>query len=100
MSHFDTKSIYLKKDGQIIGLHAIGYNDDYKFDLYDKDGTVQRIKTDFNEYEKWGNYYNDSYEMIGRGSFRVFAPTLEHAAKELLDDGWIRFERIEDGSKS
>lgn len=89
---YDSKDIYLTKDGQIIGLHAIGHNEPYEFKLVHLDGTEELIKTDFMEIEKWGNQYNSNGQMIGRGSFRIFALTLEHAAKEFEEDGWTRVD--------
>lgn len=90
---FDSKDIYLKKDDQIIGLHAIGYEGPYNYTLSDIDGTVKEIETDFQEIEKWGNEYDENYKMIGKGSFRVFDLTIEDTAKEMEADGWVRFER-------
>lgn len=90
---FDSKDIYLRKGDEIFGLHAIGYNEPYEFDLIDLNGSTTRIKTDFTEIEKWGNEYDKDFNMIGRGSFRVFGITLDHAAQEMEADGWVRFER-------
>lgn len=92
-NEFDSKNIYLRKGDEIVGLHAIGHNEEHEFNLHHIDGSIERIKTDFMELEKWGNQYDKDFNMIGRGSFRVFSLTLEHAAKEFEEEGWIRFEK-------
>ena len=91
----ESKDIYLKSpQGEIVGLHAIGHIDpDYEMRVQELDGSVIVIKPGFVEYEKWGNEYDNEYNMLGRGSFRVFDLTLDHAAKCWEDDGWVRFER-------
>lgn len=71
------KDVYLKKDGHIIGLHAIG-------DINPETG-------EFMQMEIWGNEYDDEHNMLGRGSFRVF-DNLENEAKNWEADGWVRFE--------
>lgn len=96
MEDLNSKNIYLAKDGQIIGLHAIGHAEPYEFDVQEFDGTVTRVKTDFMELEKWGNEYNDKFEMIGRGSFRIFDLTLEHTARAFEEDGWVRIKGPEE----
>lgn len=93
MEDFDSKDIYLKKDNEIIGLHAIGIAGPYEFTLSELDGTNKLIKTNFMELEKWGNVYDENYNIVGRGSFRVFDLTLEHAAEEFEKEGYVRFER-------
>lgn len=90
---FDSKNIYLKKDDQIVGLHAVGHAEPYTFTLRHLDGTEEEITTDFMEIEKWGNEYTPDYEIKGRGSFRVFDLTIEHTAKAFEEEGWVRFER-------
>lgn len=87
----DIKNIYLTKNEEIIGLHAIGHSEPHEFDLIHLDGSRERIKTDFMELEKWGNEYDSKGNMLGRGSFRIFDLTLEHSAKEFEKEGWIRF---------
>ncbi len=89
---YDAKNIYLKKDGQIIGLHAIGIAGPYEYILHGLDGSVTRMQSDFNAIEQWGNEYDADYNMLGRGSFRVFQ-SIDSLAQELEADGWIRFER-------
>ncbi len=91
--NMQSKDIYLRKGREVVGLHAIGYAGPYEFDLQELDGSIQKIKTDFMELEKWGNEYDANFKMIGRGSFRVFDLTIEHAAKEFESDGWVRFQR-------
>lgn len=88
----DSKNIYLRKDNEIIGLHAVGYRTPYVFDVVELDGTRNQVETDFMELEKWGNHYNEEFERIGRGSFRIFDATIEDTAKEFENDGWIKFE--------
>lgn len=88
-----SKDIWLRKEDEIVGLHAIGYPEEHEFNLHHLDGSVERIKSDFVELEKWGNEYNQQFQMIGKGSFRVFDLTLEHAARAFEEDGWVRFER-------
>lgn len=93
MDDFDSKDIYLKKEGQIIGLHAVGYKGPYTYTFSNPfEGIEQEITTDFMEIERWGNEYDNEYNMLGRGSFRVHSD-IEVAAKELELDGWVRFER-------
>ena len=92
---YDSLDIYLKKDNKIIGLHAIGCKGPYEFTLVDLDGSSSTITSDFQVFEMWGNEYNERFEMIGRGSFRVFGYSLEFAAEAYEADGWIRFERKE-----
>lgn len=82
----------IKKGDEIIGLHAMDYEEPYEFTLTHIDGSSEIIKTDFMELEKWGNEYNKNSEMIGRGSFRLFDLTIEHSAKAFEDEGWTRFE--------
>lgn len=90
---FDSKNIYLKKDDQIVGLHAIGISGPYTCHLHKVDGTIEVIQKDFNELEKWGNEYTPDYKIKGRGSFRVFDLSIEDTAKAFEDEGWVRFER-------
>lgn len=91
---FDSKSIYLRKDGNIVGLHSIGENDSY-WTIKELDGTEHQ-KTGFRAIESWGNNYDENYKMIGRGSFRVFKD-IEKEAKEFEEDGWIRFPGPQNG---
>jgi len=92
MDDLDSRDIWLRKGDQIVGLHAIGYAEPYEFDVHHLEGSTERIKTDFMELEKWGNEYNQQFQMIGRGSFRIFDLTLEHTAKAFEEEGWVRFE--------
>lgn len=85
--------IYLKKDGEIIGLHAVGYPGPYEYTLTHLDGTIEEKTSHIMTMEQWGNEYDSEYNMLGRGSFRVFSLDIEEAAKELEADGWVRFER-------
>ena len=86
----DSKDIYLKKDNQIIGLHAIGHKEPYEFELIDTDGSSKKITTDFMELQKWGNKYDQNLNMIG-GSFHVFDYSIDKAAQEFEAVGWVRF---------
>lgn len=88
MPPYDSLDIYLTKDGQIIGLHAIGEANS-KWIVKHLDGTEEQ-KFGFNEMERWGNEYNNDLKMIGRGSFRVHQ-SIEDVAQELIQDGWRRF---------
>lgn len=90
---FDIWNIYLKKEGRIIGLHAMGIKGPYEYTLTHLDGSSKLIKTDFQTFEQWGNEYNDEFNMIGKGSFRVFSLDIEEAAKDFEQDGWVRFEK-------
>jgi len=89
------KTIYLRKGDSIVGLHATGYEGPEEFELHHLDGAVEVVKTDFIELEKWGNEYDKDFNIKGRGSFRVFDVTLEHAAKQFEAEGYIRFIRPE-----
>lgn len=83
------RSIYLKKDSEIIGLHEIGYdNETWTEEAFD--GTRSE-KKGFSAMERWGNEYDDSHKMLGRGSFRVHED-IEKVAEELELDGWICYE--------
>lgn len=86
-----SKDIYLRKDDQIVGLHAVGYAEPHELRVQELDGSITLVKTDFMELEKWGNEYNEKLEMIGRGSFRIFDLTIDHTAKCFEDEGWVRF---------
>ncbi len=88
-----SKNIYLKKDGKIVGLHAVGYAGPYEYRLIKLDKTEELRTTDFMPMDMWGNEYNENYEMQGRGSFRIFAIDLDDEAKDWEADGWVRFER-------
>lgn len=90
---FDSWNIYLKKDDEIVGLHAFGISGPYEFTLTHLDGREEIIKTNFQTFEQWGNEYDKNFNMIGRGSFRVFSLDIEEAAKDMEKDGWVRFER-------
>lgn len=68
-----SRDVYLTKDGEIVGIHAIG--DEHEGQFY--------------QMEIWGNVYNEDHEMQGRGSFRVF-DTLENEVKNWEADGWVR----------
>src|SRR3989442_381436 len=83
------KSIYLKKDKEIIGLHAIG-EPDSEWNLIKLDGSRVGQKG-FKQHEQWGNHYDENHNMLGRGSFRIF-DDIEETAKELEIDGWIVYE--------
>lgn len=69
------KNVYLKKDGAIVGIHAVG----------------DEFEGQFQQFEIWGNEYDDEHNMLGRGSFRVF-DTLENEVKNWEADGWVQFE--------
>jgi hypothetical protein len=92
LDDYDSKNIYLKKDNEIVGLHSTGVAGPHEYTLIGLDGSESLIKTDFMAYETWGNEYDQDFNMLGRGSFRVHTD-IETAAKELELDGWIRFER-------
>lgn len=93
MEDLDTKNIYLKKDRKIIGLHAIGHKEEYEIEIIELDGSSINRTLDFMALEKWGNEYDENYNMIG-GSFRIFDICIEDTAKELEADRWVRFERV------
>lgn len=88
-SGMQARDIYLKKDNNIIGLHAIGHPDS-EWTEEAIDGTRTQ-KHGFNAMEQWGNEYDENHKMLGRGSFRVFEP-IEELAKKFEDDGWIVYE--------
>lgn len=85
--------IYLKKENEIIGLHAIGYPGPYVYELQHLDGSREQKTSHIMTMEQWGNEYDSEYNMLGRGSFRVFSLDIEEAAKEFEADGWVRFEK-------
>lgn len=84
-----SREIYLRKDGQLIGLHAWGY-DDSIWTEEDVNGVRTECKG-FMAMETWGNEYDESGNMLGRGSFRVFQ-TIESLAQEMETEGWVRGE--------
>lgn len=89
-NEYESLDIYLYKDGEIVGLHAIG-DANSSWTVEEMDGTrTQRYG--FKSVESWGNYYNDRYEMQGRGSFRC-GHDIEAVAKDFESDGWKRFKR-------
>lgn len=81
-----SKDYYLQKGEEIIGLHAVGEEGPYI--LCDLDGK-EYTKHGFHAMEQWGNNYNKDFQMIGRGSFRLFGD-IDEAAKEMMEDGWVQ----------
>lgn len=71
---YESKSIYLKKDDDIIGLHATM--------APTEDGLIQM--------EGWCNAYSNDFKYIG-SIYRIFGPIEEEAA-ELKKDGWVEIE--------
>ncbi len=92
----ECKDIYLSKDGQIIGIHAVGYFGEHEYDLLSIDGTLTKVSTDFDQMEIWGNEYDEEHNMIGRGSFRVHG-TFNDVVAELEMDGWVKREPPDKG---
>jgi hypothetical protein len=92
MDDLASKDIYLKKDGQIIGLHALGYNEPYECEVIELDGSRHIEHLDFMALEKWGNAYDANLKMLPPGSFHVFDLSIEHTAREMEQDGWVRFD--------
>ena len=86
MEGIASKDAYFKKDGSIIGIHAIGYPGPYEYDLHGIDGSVTRMKSDFQQLEIWGNEYDDEHNVLGRGSFRVFNE-YNQVVKDLIEEG-------------
>lgn len=64
---YSSKDIYLKKDGDIIGLHATMFVDQ--------------------QMEAWANHYTLVYKYIG-SVFRIFQ-SIEQEAAEMKLDGWV-----------
>jgi hypothetical protein len=93
MNDIDSKDIYLKKGEEIVGLHSIGHKGPYTYTKINPfEGTEVEVTTDFMAIESWGNEYDSEYNMLGKGSFRIFCD-IEEAAKSFEADGWTRFER-------
>jgi hypothetical protein len=92
---FDSYDIYLRsKNGEHVGLHAIGYAGQYDYTQTNLDQSIEHKSTDFQVVEVWGNEYDAiTGEMVGRGSFRVFTHDLESVAKEYETEGWTRCEK-------
>lgn len=84
---YESRDIYLQKDNEIVGLHAIGENN-ATWTQTDLNG-VTTEKTGFLALEVWGNNYDQNLKMIG-GSFRVF-DDIEAVANGLVEDGWVVF---------
>lgn len=93
MDDLHEKSIYLRKDNEIIGLHAIGYSGPYTYTFVHLDGTEETKTDDFQQIECWGNEYDKEFNILGKGSFRVFHK-INEAASLFESDGWIRFEPV------
>jgi hypothetical protein len=89
----DEKSIYLRRDAEIIGLHSVGYSGHYEYMLIELDETEVLKTSDFMPLQSWGNEYDENYNMVGRGSFRLNTDFIEDVAKDLESDGWVIFER-------
>lgn len=89
----DSLDIYLKKDDQIIGLHAIGYAGPYEYTYTDIDGNVTQKTSNFQALDTWGNNYNNKYEMFAPGSFRIDTNDLEEESRLYAGAGWIEFDR-------
>lgn len=90
-SPYDEINIFLRKDDEIVGLHCIGEKDK-DYEVMELDGTITQ-RHGFLAEESWGNYYDEDYNIKGRGSFRVFED-IEILAEEFEADGWVRFERV------
>lgn len=92
---FDSKDIYLQKDDEIIGLHSIGYAEEYNYTQTEPDGTVSHKKSDFNPIESYGNEYDVFFRIKGRGSFRLTSPFIEDVAQEYVANGWKLLDKPE-----
>lgn len=68
---FELKDVYLKKDEDVIGLHAVG----------------DKTETGFHQYEAWANLYDPSFKFLG-SIYRIFGP-IEEEADNLKKDGWV-----------
>jgi hypothetical protein len=90
----DSKDIYLRKGNEIVGLHAIGLKGPYDLTISGLDGSEQQVTLDFQSFEMWGNEYDEHFNILGRGSFRVFHYCLDMAAEEWEKEGWVRFNVI------
>lgn len=80
--NFDSKDIYLEKNGEIIGLHTYGH----------KSG-VGTFMT-FMQYEAWANLYekkNDERTFVA-SIYRIFGP-IEEEAEALKAEGWVVVEQ-------
>jgi hypothetical protein len=86
-----SKDAYLKKDGVIVGIHAIGHPGLYEWVNVAADGTETKHTSDFMQMEIWGNEYDENHQMLGRGSFRVF-DHFENEVRNWEADGWVRYE--------
>lgn len=86
-----SKDVYLKQGEYTIGIHAIGYPGPYTYTEQALDGTRTEKTDDFQQMEIWGNEYNEQFQMIGRGSFRVHE-RFDVAVREFEKEGWVRIE--------
>lgn len=91
MSDVQVKSVYLKKEDEIVGLFAAGYAEPHEQKVQKLDGSITIYQRDFVEEEKWGNEYNEKGEMLGPGSFRIHGLCLEDIVKDFEEDGWVKF---------
>jgi hypothetical protein len=89
-----SRELYLQnKTGEIIGIHAVGYEGLYQYTLEDTDGKQIKKDADFQILDIWGNKYDKDYNMIG-GSFRVFYIDWDEMKKDMLEDGeWTEIKR-------
>lgn len=88
---YDEMSVYLKKDNEIVGIHAIGEKDT-SWQVHELDGTITQRKG-FQAMDIWGNQYNSDLKMIGKGSFRVHND-IETEVNSWKADGWVAFEPV------
>lgn len=72
---FESKDIFLKKDKDILGLHAFG------------DYTDQG----FQQFEAWCNAYDENFKFLG-SIYRIFGP-IEKEAEELKKEGWTECQK-------
>lgn len=92
MDEMTERSVYLTKDGEIVGIHAVGYEGPYEYQIQELDGTLTQHLSDFMIMEIWGNNYDENRNILGRGSFRVSAHNFELEVKDWESEGWVRRE--------
>lgn len=93
---FDSRDTYFTKDGETIGVHAIGCAGPHTYQVQELDGSIANYKSDFQIMEIWGNKYDANFKMKG-GSFRIFSHNYEEEIQWWLKDGWTIVERPTNG---
>lgn len=72
---YENKSVFLKKDDDIIGIHAIGDSTEFGWQ----------------QLEAWCNAYSNDWKFLAT-IYRIFGPVEDEVA-ELKKSGWIEVQK-------